>query len=127
MLDVDFFKEINDTWGHSTGDEALCDVANILKASIPENAIAIRYAGDEFIILLMTNNEQEIKKVLSDIQDSIKEFNERNERPYKLSVSMGTSVYQTEKTAEDLFLENMDKHMYEEKERKHHEYMLKNV
>ena len=40
---------------------------------------------------------------------------------------MGTSVYQTEKAAEDLFLENMDKHMYEEKERKHRDYLQKHT
>ena len=52
MIDVDYFKEINDTYGHHVGDEALIDVARVLLFGKPDKAIAIRFAGDEFILLL---------------------------------------------------------------------------
>ncbi|MGA1863937.1 MAG: diguanylate cyclase [bacterium] len=52
MLDVDHFKEINDTYGHQIGDEALIWVARVLKKVAGEDCIPIRYAGDEFMILL---------------------------------------------------------------------------
>ena len=52
MVDVDYFKEINDTYGHHVGDEALIDVARILLFGKPDKAIAMRFAGDEFILLL---------------------------------------------------------------------------
>lgn len=127
MIDVDFFKQINDTFGHSKGDEALIDLAGILENSIPDNAIAIRYAGDEFIVLLMTKETAEINEVISDIQSALSAFNERHEKPYQLSVTMGAAVYKSETTAEDLFLEHMDQHMYEEKERKHRQLRPESV
>ncbi|MGA1841773.1 MAG: diguanylate cyclase [bacterium] len=52
MLDVDHFKEINDTYGHQIGDEALIWVAQVLKKVAGEDCVPIRYAGDEFMILL---------------------------------------------------------------------------
>ena len=52
MMDVNDFKCINDNLGHSTGDKAICTLGNILIRSIPDDGMAIRYAGDEFIVLL---------------------------------------------------------------------------
>ena len=122
MMDVDYFKEINDTWGHSRGDEALKDLAEILRKSIPANAIPIRYAGDEFIILLMTNDPAEIAHVSADIDTALQAFNASKVRPYQLSVSMGTAVYRAEAGAEDRFLEAMDRCMYETKEQRHRQH-----
>ena len=52
MMDLDFFKKINDTYGHPAGDQALVYVATLLKEAAGEGALPIRYAGDEFMILL---------------------------------------------------------------------------
>jgi len=52
MMDLDFFKKINDTYGHPAGDQALVYVATLLKEVAGEGALPIRYAGDEFMILL---------------------------------------------------------------------------
>jgi len=52
LLDIDYFKEINDTYGHKDGDRALVSVAELLKTSVQEEQSAIRYAGDEFILFL---------------------------------------------------------------------------
>ena len=51
MMDLDFFKKINDTYGHPTGDQALVYVATLLKEAAGEGALPVRYAGDEFMIL----------------------------------------------------------------------------
>jgi len=52
FLDLDRFKEVNDTLGHSVGDELLCKVAKRLLSVIPDNALACRFGGDEFIVVL---------------------------------------------------------------------------
>ncbi len=58
MMDLDHFKQINDTYGHETGDQVLVWVANLIKEVSGDEGLAIRYAGDEFIIL-MPNSEKE--------------------------------------------------------------------
>jgi diguanylate cyclase (GGDEF)-like protein len=58
MLDLDEFKKINDSYGHQTGDQALIWVADMLKAVVGENGMAIRYAGDEFMMLLLQKEKQ---------------------------------------------------------------------
>lgn len=52
MLDLDYFKDINDTFGHDIGDKVLVEVANLLQDSIRESDISVRYSGDEFIVVL---------------------------------------------------------------------------
>ena len=58
MLDMNGFKEINDTLGHSQGDDALFTVAEILQSTIGSLGTAIRYAGDEFVVVLNTDSEE---------------------------------------------------------------------
>ena len=50
FMDIDFFKEINDTFGHHDGDRVLCHVANLLSEAVQGNQIVVRYSGDEFIL-----------------------------------------------------------------------------
>ena len=51
MLDVDQFKQFNDTWGHAAGDEALKAVSTAIKQSVRQGEIVARYGGDEFVVL----------------------------------------------------------------------------
>ncbi|MBQ7424788.1 MAG: GGDEF domain-containing protein, partial [Lachnospiraceae bacterium] len=89
MIDVDYFKKINDTYGHSVGDEALIDVARVITFGKPDKAIATRFAGDEFIILIKDTREKEVQHVLKNLHDEVDLFNRTENRQYKLSLSMG--------------------------------------
>lgn len=119
MIDVDYFKDINDTYGHSYGDEALIDVARVLTFAKPDKAVATRFAGDEFIILVKSTKEKELQKIIESIRDELKMFNETEERRYKLSLSLGYSIYEPAHDSIDNFLKHMDDNMYEEKKEKH--------
>ena len=121
MIDVDHFKDINDTYGHSAGDEALIDVARILTFAKPDKAIAIRFAGDEFMLLLKGTSEKELQRVMQSVRDEVDMFNETEHRQYRLSFSMGYSIYNRDKDSIDEFLRHMDDNMYREKERRHAE------
>ena len=121
MIDIDYFKQINDTYGHSTGDEALIDVARILLFSKPDTGIAIRFAGDEFIVLMKNTNETQMKKIIEDIKAELDIFNETEGRQYKLSLSMGYSIYDRENDTMDSFFKHMDDNMYIEKSTHHSE------
>ncbi len=64
MIDVDYFKTINDTYGHDTGDQALVHIARLLKDVAGEQSIPVRYAGDEFMIL--TSGQKDDASVLAE-------------------------------------------------------------
>lgn len=119
MIDVDYFKDINDTYGHSYGDEALVDVARVLAFAKPDKAVATRFAGDEFIILVKSTKEKELQNIITSIRDELKMFNETEERRYKLSLSLGYSIYEPAHDSIDNFLKRMDDNMYVEKKEKH--------
>ncbi len=122
MIDVDYFKEINDTYGHHVGDEALIDVARVILFGKPDKGIAIRFAGDEFIILLKDcSSEEVLKRTVNNIRDEVVTFNENENRQYKLSLSMGYTLYEFDKDDSDSFFKKMDDNMYEEKKQKHAE------
>ena len=75
MLDIDFFKKINDTYGHQIGDEILRHFANTIKSSIRKSDYIIRYGGEEFLIFLPNVIKEEAELVLYKIK--------KNLRPYK--------------------------------------------
>lgn len=118
MLDMDHFKAINDTYGHSVGDEALIDAAQILSGSVPSGVIPVRFAGDEFILLTPGGSEKELDEIIGYIRMAERNFNDSGKRPYKLSFSIGTSIY-TGTSNVDSFLNEMDEKMYQEKQSKH--------
>ena len=118
MMDVNDFKCINDNLGHSMGDKAICTLGNILIRSIPDAGMAIRYAGDEFIVLLSGVDTERVLATMEEINRNLSRFNESGIEPFRLSVSMGYTEFGTEDDAET-FLMHMDEKMYEEK-RKYH-------
>ncbi len=62
MMDVDHFKQINDRFGHQVGDQALIWVAGLIKEVAGEDGVAVRYAGDEFMLLLQTDKQTSLQK-----------------------------------------------------------------
>ena len=118
MMDVNDFKYINDNFGHSMGDKAICTLGNILFRSIPDGGMAIRYAGDEFIVLLSGVDTESVLVTMDEINHNLSQFNESKIEPFTLRVSMGYAEF-GEGDDTEAFLMHMDEKMYEEK-RKYH-------
>ncbi len=117
FADMDNLKVINDELGHAAGDQALRDVAEILKHSARESDVVARYGGDEFVVLLTGVREQDVKRVvLPNINNHIDEFNRLENKQYKMSVSIGYSAHETESvcTLDELIL-RADRWMYRRK------------
>ena len=111
MMDINDFKRINDVCGHSAGDRALSNIGNILYSCMPDNAVAIRYAGDEFIVLIHTDDENEAKQLIERIDNSMRVFNRNSNEPYTLSMSTGCCRFSAKDKSEDI-LSAMDAEMY---------------
>jgi len=125
MADVNGLKEINDTYGHTVGDEALITISSLLRSILRSNDFVARYGGDEFCIILDTSNEETLARVVSKIKRQLAAYNEMSLKPYQLGLSMGYAVYdpasgQNEKE----FYTTIDAQMYEDK-KKHHIANLK--
>ena len=114
MIDMDRFKQINDVLGHLEGDNALRDVATIIKSCIRHSDFAARYGGDEFVLAVRA--EYDIKRLMDRIQNAIDTQNEKNTRPYKLYMSYGYDVFTTN-SGQSIheFMNHIDKLMYRHK------------
>lgn len=117
MLDMNDFKSINDTYGHTTGDDALVEVGAILLDSIKNQGNVIRYAGDEFVILLNTQNKRIVENCISNIQNNIRNSNLDGKRDYQLSLSIGYSIVDISGQSLEDLLNEVDEMMYKDKER----------
>lgn len=115
MLDLNAFKAINDTYGHSVGDKALVTAAKILRNIVDDLGVVIRYAGDEFIVLINSQEDRDIASCMSEIRRTFQEYNRVSGEPYKLAVSMGSCKLDFEKFNVDEFINEIDRRMYEDK------------
>ena len=116
MLDIDSFKTINDTFGHLTGDQAICSAARILRESLAgQRAFAARYGGDEFVILLRLESGDEAQRVSEAVRERTRAFNEAGGAPYHLAFSFGLTELDPSADCKDDFLRRMDQRMYEMK------------
>ena len=115
MIDLNGFKQINDDYGHSEGDVALIMVANLLRKSFSEYGVVTRYAGDEFVVLLNTTDEQLVERIIDRAKRNFEEENRSDSKPYHLSASMGYAVADLRAETIDAFMNRIDRQMYQDK------------
>ena len=121
LMDVDKFKEINDRFGHDTGDEALKVVSKCIKETFGtgKNFLS-RYGGDEFVAIIPGGNEIAAQAKIDKFSNAIKNINDTDRYLFKLSVSCGYAVYPNAQiTDTKSFISEADKQMYEVKESHH--------
>ena len=121
MVDIDFFKSINDTYGHAVGDLVLKTVAKVMRSQLREYDIAGRYGGEEFAFLLPFTNISEAKLVAERLRKSVErkiiDISKVNSEVTKkeISVTISLGIYQLKEGETDL-LKNTDKALYKAKE-----------
>lgn len=126
MIDINDFKSINDNYGHLTGDQAIIDTSNILKKAVGSQGAAIRYAGDEFVVVLSTKNEIDTDIFIANIKKGFEDFNKAGKAKYELNVSMGYDIVNLRQTSMDEVMNHIDKLMYEDKTRYYMTHAVKN-
>jgi diguanylate cyclase (GGDEF)-like protein/PAS domain S-box-containing protein len=109
MLDIDYFKKVNDTYGHQTGDEVLKAVAETVRNAIREVDVVGRYGGEEFLLLMPNTDEtgslQLVKRIRMDV-----EALSVGEKKIKVTVSCGVATYSGEDVLK--FVETADNRLY---------------
>lgn len=116
VLDVDEFKEINDSYGHLAGDEVLQGIGGLIRGSIREQDFACRWGGDEFVIFFKNECRQAAQKRLSQIEHRLADFHLRQCGKHNISMSWGMADV-SEGSLKDA-LETADNKMYQMKRRR---------
>ena len=95
MIDVDFFKEVNDTYGHDAGDMVLKTIADVIQRNIRKADYLVRFGGEEFLVLLVDVKEGYSEKVAEKLRKIIEEtpINLPNGITIKKTVSIGVSEF----------------------------------
>jgi diguanylate cyclase (GGDEF)-like protein len=125
LLDLDDFKIINDTDGHSAGDRVLVTVAERLRGLIRETDTLSRQGGDEFVILLPAiEHIDAAEQVASKITGILTQPLNVDSRHYTLGVSVGIAIYPDHTTAPEQLLSLADSAMYQAKQAGGNQYRL---
>ena len=122
MTDIDYFKKVNDTYGHAVGDCVLKNVARTIKKELRENDIPSRYGGEEFAILLPHTTLKEAELVAQRLRTAIEkkkinieEYNIETTKQLSVTISVGVSLYDKKMKEASQLYQNADKALYEAK------------
>lgn len=117
IFDIDHFKDFNDKFGHTTGDEVLVHVANKVKSTLRQNDFLARYGGEEFCVILPGDNMDDLRSVSEKIRESVESmsgFSSGHVDVPGVTVSVGAGVYDHDKPFKEFF-DEVDKKLYESK------------
>jgi diguanylate cyclase (GGDEF)-like protein len=114
LMDIDYFKDINDTYGHETGDHVLKQVADVLQTSIRTTDFVARFGGEEFLVLLPETAEKGALLIAEKIRNAVAE------RPFpaarQVTISVGVSCARLQDSNEDEAVRRADTALYQAKE-----------
>ena len=113
FADVNQMKMINDKHGHLQGDLALCTVAEAIKKALPENWVAVRYGGDEFLMVGECRDAQDAEEITENLRVELETLKSKRRLNFNLSVSIGSVVmYPEENNNLEEYLRRADEAMY---------------
>ncbi len=113
MFDIDYFKNINDAYGHDIGDEVLVELSELVKTKIRKSDCFARWGGEEFLIMVRNIEENEIKKLAKILNESVQECLFSFQK-IDLTISIGVTMYHYNDTKEEI-LRRVDKGLYRAK------------
>lgn len=113
LLDIDFFKEVNDTKGHNVGDAVLKEVALILRASVRNSDVVVRWGGEEFIVFTPKTTLEQAQQLAETIRANVKNATFSHGR--QLTASFGVTSFEEEDKLETL-IQRADRALYRAKE-----------
>ena len=127
IIDVDFFKNINDTYGHQFGDDVIKKVADIISGEVGKNGIAGRFGGNEFLVVLYNiQSEDQLRSIIRGIKNTVSATfpDKGKEKDSPLSVSIGASVFSKDAGNYDDLFALADHCLYLAKEKGRNRYVI---
>jgi diguanylate cyclase (GGDEF)-like protein/PAS domain S-box-containing protein len=98
MLDIDHFKDVNDTYGHDIGDEVLKILVNLIKEHSRDNDVLIRWGGEEFLLMMPINKKQNLQKKLDSLRELVQ--NTKIDKIGNVTISIGASFHNEDESIE---------------------------
>lgn len=119
MIDIDHFKQYNDHNGHPLGDEALRNVAEILRETVRDTDLVYRYGGEEMCVILPNTDKEGAALVLERIREEVEKayfIGEENQPSGKLTISIGFATYPIDSISKEGLIKSADNALYRAKE-----------
>ena len=115
MLDIDYFKQINDNYGHAVGDVVLRDISALVKDNCRENDLVCRWGGEEFIVLSTHANHAEATQLAERLRTAIEDgIFDRSNHQLRVTISLGVANAQVDESCEKL-INRADEALYKAK------------
>ncbi len=116
IIDIDHFKEINDSYGHPIGDSVLKDVSDIIKKTIRNIDIPARYGGEEFAVILIGTDAHGALKMAERLRKAVmKRVFSAEGKNFQITVSIGLSTHRDDMRSKEALIEEADKALYHAK------------
>ena len=116
FIDMDHLKEINDTFGHAAGDEALIVISDILKSSVRDKDLIARLGGDEFVGMFITDTPDFQLRFQTRLKDAFDDYNQKSNKPYLVEASMGITEFTCRQGMEiSMIINEADRSLYKAK------------
>lgn len=115
FLDLDRFKNVNDTLGHAAGDEVLKMISQRLVKSVDENAIVSRFGGDEFVLFLPDVSKYEAKQRANEILEKLSDYYKIDRMEFFIRPNIGLSMFPEDGEEADVLIKNADIAMFKAK------------
>ena len=122
VADINMMKVINDKFGHLQGDTAIKIVASVIKSTVPKEWKAVRYGGDEYVIIGEYEASEDMEKIKKELIEKVKRVAQDLDMPFKLSISVGYVIIDTDDHLEnEEYFRMADEAMYEMKQIAHNQ------
>ncbi len=126
LVDIDHFKQINDSYGHDIGDSVITYVVRHLESLALRECLVARYGGEEFAIFARENDFERVSQALDSVRDAISEGFHVEQQPLKVSVSIGAVIFESSHEYGEV-LRQADKALYQAKQQGRNRIMLQDV
>jgi two-component system, cell cycle response regulator len=118
MFDLDYYKSVNDTYGHHIGDRILAHIAAVARSTMREGDVLVRYGGDEFVVILPAASREDVSQVAERLRRKVEETSlVDGDQTVRVTISLGGTAYPELDARDEIgFVRCADRALYSAKE-----------